>query len=484
MNASFYYSDNYVTLDPGFSGIASQEGFEFSDIFGGLNSTFALSSNPSGKKAYTCGDNTPLSSSIISYLGIGETNRNTSTQVYFTPILSASNGSSIFSPTFTKIEPTLFGALGLIQDSLYATGDDSVNSNLGKGNNTNIFTRVLAGNVADFGTGYFGSFAIDNSTPPGVYYAGSGDVGGWNPAGQGDGFYYPSGSKPPSAYNTFTAIGRYLPGYGYSGGDPSLRGAAGTGVLSPTVSPYNSNRSIVAFCPKTSNLASWVLATPEGNLPPQGNLPSGYSAGKYLLYATGNNFFGQLGVGYGYRSRALWTLVYGVCATNSDAQRPGANIIYPGYFTKLHDSSSDPNASRCFARGLNIDGTYRWYVAGDVSGFKGGIYVPGFGIRKNNCALHFTPIESANLNPGTLPNPDIESANLDPGTIPNPDFDSVHIAPKFTAARLGRDVYITGKFEGFGLDQANYTQFTRLTSLDYDFTLSTTGFGVLVLRSS
>jgi hypothetical protein len=461
MNASFYYSDDYITLDPGFSGIASKEGFAFSDIFGSTNNTFALSSNPSGKKAYSCGDNTLLGSTpIASYLGIGETNRITYTQTYFTPILSAFNGSSIFSPTFTKISPTLFGALGLIGTSLYATGDDSTNYNFGKGNNVNIFTRVLVGPVTDFEAGFYGSYALDNSTPPVVYYSGYGDNGGWNTAGQGNGAYYVGGR--PSVYNTFTSLGQYLPGYSYVKGDPALPTAAGTGPLS-TFLPYNSNRSIVAFCPRSSNLASWVLATP------QGSLPSGYSAGKYLLYATGNNFFGQLGVGYDYQSRPLWTLVYGVCATNTDVQRGDKNRIYPAYFTKLHDSSSDTNASRCFARGFNTDGTDRWYVTGDVSGYKGGITVTAVGARKNNCALHFTPIEYANSNPGT---------------ITNPDFNSVHIAPKFTAARLGRDVYITGQYTGFGLAQANYTQFTRLTSLDYDFTLSTTGLGVLVLRSS
>jgi len=458
MNASFYYSDDYDrTLDPGFSGIASQEGFVFSDVFGSANITFALSANPAGKKAYACGYNTiptvPLN--IVSYLGIGATNRETYTQIYFTPILSAFNGSSIFSPTFTKISPTFQGALGQIGTALYATGDDAANYNFGKGNQNLIFTRVMAGPIADFEAGFFGSFVLDNSTPPRVYYSGIGDVGGLNPAGQGNG--------ANDSYQTFTALGQYLPGYSYYTGDSAMPTVPGTGPLS-TFSPYNNNRSIAAKPAKSLNLASWMLATP------QGSLPSGYSAGKYLMYVTGNNFYGQLGIGYKYASRPLWTCVLGVCATGQDVQLPNNNVIYPAWFTKLYDSSSDPNASRCFARGFNTDGSNRWYVVGDVSNGKGGITVTAAGnVRKANQPLHWTPIESANTNPGV---------------IFNPDFDSVHIAPKFTAARLGRDIYITGQFSGFGLPRENYTQFKRLTSFDYDFNISTTSLGVLVLRSS
>lgn len=459
MNASFYYSDDYDrTLDVGFSGIASQEGFVFSDVFGSSNGTFALSANPAGKKAYCCGYNTIQTTppNIVSYLGIGATNRMTYTQIYFTPILSAFNGSSIFSPVFTKISPTLLGALGQIGTALYATGDDAAGYNLGKGTQNLIFTRVMAGPITDFEAGFYGSFVLDNSTPPVVYYSGYGDNGGLNPAGQGLGAV--------DSYQTFTALGQYLPGRDYRGGDPALPTVPGTGSIRSSTSPYNNDRSIAAKPAKPLNLASWMLATP------QGNLPSGYAAGKYLMYVTGNNFYGQLGIGYKYNSRPLWTCVMGVCATGQDVQRADKNTIVPGWFTKLYDSSSDPNASRCFARGFNTDGSNRWYVAGDVSGYKGGIEVTAVGnVRKQNQALHWTPIESANTNPGV---------------IFNPDFDSVHIAPKFTAARLARDIYITGQFSGFGLTQANYTKFTRLTSFDYDFTLSTTGYGVLVLRSS
>jgi hypothetical protein len=188
------------------------------------------------------------------------------------------------------------------------------------------------------------------------------------------------------------------------------------------------------------------------------------------MYVTGNNFYGQLGIGYKYNSRPLWTCVMGVCAFGDDNQHPNANTIVPAWFTKLYDSSSDPSANRCFARGFNTDGSNRWYVAGDVSGGKGGITVTAIGnVRKRDLPLHFTPIARANTNPGY---------------IDNPDFNSVHIATQFTAARLNRDVYITGTFSGFGLDVDTYTEFTRLTSFDYDFTLSTTGLGVLVLRSS
>jgi hypothetical protein len=457
MNASFYYSDDYVTLDPGFSGIASQEGFVFSDIFGSANMTFALSANPAGKKAYACGYNTiptvPLN--IVSYLGIGATNRQTYTQIYFTPILSAYNGSSIFSPVFTKISPTFQGALGQIGTALYAAGDDAAGYNLGKGNQNTIFTRVMAGPIADFEAGFYGSFVLDNSTPPVVYYSGYGDAGGWNPAGQGTG--------ANASYQTFTALGQYLPGYTYVKGDSAMPTVPGTGPLS-TFLPYNNNRSIAAKPAKSLNLASWMLATP------QGNIPAGYAPGKYLMYVTGNNFYGQLGIGYKYASRPLWTCVLGVCATNQDVQRADVNAIFPAWFTKLYDSSSDPNAGRCFARGFDTDGGNRWYVAGDVSGGKGGVTVTASGnVRKANQPLHWTPIESADTNPGV---------------IFSPDFDSVHIAPKFTAARLARAIYITGQFSGFGLPQANYTQFTRLTSLDYNFNISTTSLGVLVLRSS
>lgn len=461
MNASFYYSDNYVTLDPGFSGIASKQGFVFSDIFGSANITYALSANPAGKKAYSCGYNRiPFENTSIrlSYLGIGETNRETYTQTYFTPILSAFNGSSTFSPVFTKISPTFQGALGQIGTALYATGDDANNFNFGKGNQNTIFTRVMAGPITDFEAGFFGSFVLDNSNPPVVYYSGMGDTGGWNPAGQG------SGGGAEDIYETFTALGQHLPGRDYRGGDPALPSVPGTGSIRSSSSPYNNDRSIAAKPAKSLNLASWMLATPVGNI------PSGYSAGKYLMYVTGNNFYGQLGIGYKYSSRPLWTCVMGVCAFGDDNQHPNANTIVPAWFTRLYDSSSDPSANRCFARGFNTDGSNRWYVTGDVSGGKGGITVAAIGnVRKRDLPLHFTPIERANTNPGY---------------IYNPDFNSVHIATQFTAARLNRDVYITGTFSGFGLDVDTYTEFTRLTSFDYDFTLSTTGLGVLVLRSS